>query len=72
MTFYEYLNPKVLIADKGMKLRDRRDIYKESYINEDGDMVAEHIPNYFQILFINSEEIDSLEKCEEKYVEEPI
>ena len=47
MIFIDYLTPKVLIADKGKKIRDKRDVPTE-----------EHIPYYFKILFIEGDNVD--------------
>lgn len=43
---------KKLIADEGKQLRSIDDVYKEAYINEEGNEVEKHIPNYSTTIFL--------------------
>ena len=63
--------PNLLIADEGKLLRDINDVYVAEHYDEDGNLVPEHKPYYSSVIFLG-EQINSLEKCKELYVEEEI
>ena len=44
MKLFDYTHPKMIVADKGKKIKDKNDNYKEEYIDEDGNVIPEHIP----------------------------
>ena len=43
---------KKLIADEKKKLRSIDDVYKEAYIDENGNEIEEHIPSYSTTIFL--------------------
>lgn len=43
---------KKLIADEGKQLRSIDDVYKEAYIDAEGNEVEEHIPSYSTTIFL--------------------
>lgn len=43
---------KKLIADEGKQLKSIDDVYKEAYIDEEGNEVEEHIPSYSTTIFL--------------------
>ena len=71
MKFMNYTNPKLLIADEGKKIRDINDVYVAEHKDEEGNIVPEHFPHYSDVIFI-AKQIDTLEKCQELYVEEVV
>lgn len=60
--------PAMVIADEGKKLRDINDVYKEAYIDEEGNEIEEHFPHYTDVIFIPSSLTE--EDVRELYVEE--
>ena len=67
MQLINHTKPKLLIADKGKRIRRINDIYSEEYIDEDGNVVPAHEPYYTTVIFVS----DSFtEKDMELYVEE--
>ena len=62
--------PAMVIADEGKKLRDVNDVYKEAYIDEEGNEVPEHFPHYTDVVFIPSSLTE--EEIKELYVEEVV
>lgn len=72
MQLISYTKPRVLIADKGKHMRDKNDIYTPAKYDEDGKLIEEeHFP-YYSTLIFPAEQLDTLEKCEEIYIEEEI
>ena len=70
MQYIGHSKPKLLIADKGKKIRNINDLYIPAEYDEEGNLIKEeHLPYYSTIIFL-AEQIDSLEKCQELYVEE--
>ena len=69
MQYVGHSKPKLLIADKGKLLRDINDVYVAEHYDEEGNLIPEHKPYYSSVIFL-AEQIDSLEKCQELYVEE--
>ena len=68
MKFFNYTKPKMIVADEGKHIRQVDDIYKEAYIDEQGNEVPEHIPYYSTTIFVP----DSFtkEQMSELYIEE--
>lgn len=62
--------PAMVIADEGKKLRDINDVYKEAYIDEEGNEIPENIPHYTDVVFIPNSLTE--EQVKELYVEEEI
>lgn len=52
MRLFDYTQPKMIVADKGKKIKNKDDNYEEEYIDENGNVIPEHIPNYSTIIFI--------------------
>ena len=70
MQYIGHSKPKLLIADEGKKIRNINDLYIPAEYDEEGNLIKEeHLPYYSTIIFL-AEQIDSLEKCQELYVEE--
>lgn len=63
-----HTNPAMAIASKGKKLRDVNDVYKEAYVDEEGNEVEEHFPHYTDVIFIPNSLTE--EEVKELYVEE--
>lgn len=68
MIYFNHTKPKMLVAGKGMVLREKNDTYKEEYVDENGNKVEEHIPYRTTTIFLP----DSIteEQAREMYVEE--
>ena len=60
--------PAMVIADEGKKLRDINDVYKEAYIDEEGNEIPENIPHYTDVVFIPNSLTE--EEVRELYIEE--
>ena len=70
MQYIGHSKPKLLIADEGKKIRNINDLYIPAEYDEEGNLIKEeHLPYYSTIIFL-AEQIDSLEKCQELYIEE--
>lgn len=59
---------KKLIAEEGKQLREIKDVYKEAYIDEEGNEVEEHHPYYTNIVYFDK--TISNETIEQMYIEE--
>ena len=72
MQLISYTKPRVLIADEGKHMRDKNDIYTPAKYDEDGKLIEEeHFP-YYSTLIFPAEQLDTLEKCKDIYIEEEI
>ena len=72
MQLISYTKPRVLIADEGKHIRDKNDIYTSAKYDEDGKLIEEeHFP-YYSTLIFPAEQLNTLEKCKEIYIEEEI
>ena len=60
--------PAMVIADEGKKLRDVNDVYKEAYVDEEGNEIPENIPHYTDVIFIPNSLTE--EEVRELYIEE--
>jgi len=60
-------NLRVLISEDGCLLKAKDDIYKESFEDEYGNAIREHIPYYFEKAYIP--ESMTLENAKEIYEE---
>lgn len=69
MKLINYTNPRILIADEGKHFRSKNDVYKEAYIDENGNQVEEHFPYYMTMCFPGIQ-IQTLEQAQEIYIEE--
>lgn len=70
MILFGYTKPKMIVAEKGKHIRARDDVYVPKYIDEDGNLIEEHIPYYSTTLF--PPDIITEEKMHEWYIEEDI
>ena len=72
MQLINYTKPHILIADEKKQIRDKNDIYIPAKYDDDGNLIEEeHFP-YYSTLIFPAEQLNTLEKCEELYVEEMI
>lgn len=70
MQFIGRTQPKLLIADENKHIRDKNDVYTPEKRDEQGNVIQEeHIPYYTELIFLG-DQINSLEECEEMYIEE--
>lgn len=67
MKIIEENNLKVLISKEGYLLKSREDVYKETYEDEFGNQIREHIPYFFEKAYIP--ESMTIEKAKEMYEE---
>lgn len=65
-----HTTPAMAIAEKGKHLRDKNDVYKEAYIDEEGNEHDEHFPHYSTVVFIPNSLTEK--EVKELYVEEEI
>ena len=70
MKLFTYTKPKMIIADKGKQIRDINDVYKASYIDEEGNEIPEHFPYYATTIFVPNDFTE--EQMNELYIEEEI
>lgn len=70
MTLFDYTKPKMIIADKNKHIRSVNDAYVPGHLDEQGNMVETHYPEYSTMMFVP----DSIteEEMYELYVEEEI
>lgn len=59
---------KKLEAEEGKKIRSVNDVYKEAYVDEEGNQVEEHFPYYTTLIFLPNS--ISNEEIEKMYIEE--
>lgn len=70
MQFFDYTEPKMIIADRGKKIRNKNDTYKKEYIDEYGMKVNEHIQYYTTTIFVS--ENFKKEDMDKIYIEEEV
>ena len=70
MVFFDYTEPKMIVADEGKQIRSKDDVYVAEHYNEDGNLVEEHIPHYSTTIFVPDSFTE--EMAHEGYVEEEI
>lgn len=70
MMYFNWTKPKMIVANEGKQIRAVDDIYKEAYIDEQGNEVPEHIPHYSTTIFVPDSFTE--EQMNELYVEENI
>lgn len=70
MLYFSYTKPKMIVAENGKQIRQKDDIYKEAYIDENGQEVPEHLPYYSTTIFVPDSFTE--EQMNELYVEENI
>ena len=52
MILFDYTKPKMIVADKGKKIKAKNDNYKKEYIDEESNVIPEHIPYYSTTIFV--------------------
>lgn len=62
--------PKMIVADEGKHIRSIDDVYVEEYIDEEGNVIPEHIPYYTTTIFVPDSFTE--EQMNELYIEEDI
>ena len=70
MIYFQYTQPKMIVADEGKHIRSKDDVYVEEYIDAEGNLVEEHIPYYTTTIFVPDSFTE--EEMYELYVEEDI
>ena len=60
--------PKKIVADEGKHIRSVDDVYVPEYVDNNGNVVEEHIPYYSTIIFVPDTFTE--EQMNELYVEE--
>ena len=70
MQLFDYTRPKMIVADKGKQIREVNDVYVAEYVDEEGNVVPEHIPYYSTTIFVPDGFTE--EQMNELYVEEEI
>lgn len=70
MKFFDYTEPKMIIAEKGKHIRAKNDVYVAEHIDENGQEVPEHLPYYSTTIFVPDSFTE--EQMNELYVEENI
>ena len=68
MKFFNYTKPKMIVADENKHIRQKDDVYKESYVDENGNLIPEHFPHYSTTIFVPDSFTE--EQMNEQYVEE--
>lgn len=63
MTLFDYTQPKMIVADKGKKIRSKEDVYFK-----DEETGEEHFPYYTTTIFVPDSFTE--EQMNELYVEE--
>ena len=70
MTLFDYTKPKMIVADKGKHIRNKTDVYTPEYVDENGQVIEEHIPAYSTTIFVPDSFTE--EQMNELYIEEEI
>lgn len=68
MKLFNYTKPKMIVADEGKQIRAINDVYTPEYVDEEGNVVEEHIPYYAPTIFVPDSFTE--EQMNEEYVEE--
>lgn len=68
MTLFDYTKPKMIVADKGKKIRAKNDLGIEAYTDENGIQVPEQKPYYATTIFVPDNFTE--EDMNNQYIEE--
>lgn len=68
MIFFNYTEPKMIVAEEGKHIRGKNDIYVAEHKDEDGNIVEEHFPYYSTTIFVP--DTFTKEQMTELYIEE--
>jgi len=52
LKLFDYTQPKMIVADKNKKIKAKNDNYVAEYIDENGNVIPEHIPYYSTTIFV--------------------
>ena len=70
MVYFDWTQPKMIVADKGKHIRGINDVYVPEHIDEEGNVVEEHFPYYTTTIFVPNSFTE--EQMNEEYIEESI
>ena len=70
MILFNYTKPKMIVADEGKHIRDKKDVYVPEHKDEEGNLIPEHFPHYSTTIFVPDDFTE--EQMNELYVEETI
>ena len=70
MILFSYTKPKMIVADEGKHIRDKKDVYIPEHKDEEGNLIPEHFPHYSTTIFVPDNFTE--EQMNELYVEETI
>lgn len=70
MKYFSYTKPKMIVAEEGKHIRAINDVYEPEHIDDEGNVIPEHIPHYATTIFVP----DSFDEKQmnESYIEEEI
>ena len=68
MQLMYWTKPKMIVADEGKHIRDKKDIYVPEHKDEEGNLIPEHFPHYSTTIFVPDNFTE--EQMNELYVEE--
>ena len=68
MTLFDYTKPKMIVANKGKKIRAKNDLGIEAYTDENGIEVPEQKPYYATTIFVPDNFTE--EDMNNQYIEE--
>lgn len=70
MIFFNYTEPKMIVAGEGKQIREKNDVYVEEHIDEEGNLIPEHFPYYATTIFVPDTFTE--EQMNELYTEETV
>lgn len=70
MVYFDWTQPKMIVADKGKHIRGINDVYVPEHIDEEGNVVEEYFPYYTTVIFVPDSYTEA--QMNEDYVEENI
>ena len=70
MQLMYWTKPKMIVADEGKHIRDKKDVYVPEHKDEEGNLISEHFPHYVTTIFVPDNFTE--EQMNELYVEETI
>lgn len=70
MVYFDWTQPKMIVADKGKHIRGVNDVYVPEHTDEEGNTVEEHVPYFTTVIFVPDSYTEA--QMNEDYVEENI
>ena len=70
MQLMYWTKPKMIVADEGKHIRDKKDVYVPEHKDEEGNLIPEHFHHYSTTIFVPDDFTE--EQMNELYVEETI